>query len=153
MPLLAVTGNGNVAEHICANCGNERSIPKGQWRPDADGHFTSPPCTCGAQETFLWHDWVMESSRVKQVPVLDEDGKPRKVFDPTKGKEVEVTETETETFMDPEHFGAEQQVLIGELAQALGLQRAKRGNGKRAYPHPPKRPSKDRVKERLNRGE
>lgn len=150
MPLLAVSANGNQADHWCGKCGNERAIPKGQWILDGAGTFTSPPCSiCGAQETFLWHDWVYQSERRRVVPVRDEDGNPRRARDPETREEANVTTVETEVVMDPEHFGAEQEVLIGEVCQALGLSRQRRGNGEHAYPTPPKRPTKERVRERF----
>lgn len=154
MPLLDAHSTNGSATFICAACGHERTIPKGRWvLSDEDpAVFTSPPCPqpCGAQETLFWHDWVFESSRTKPVPVKD-NGKPRKVFDHTQGKEVEVTQTETETYMDDEHFGAQQMVLIGRVGKALQRKQAKRSNGKVRYDREPKAPDPDEVGEHVPR--
>jgi hypothetical protein len=58
MPLLSATGG--VADHICAACGAETHYTSADWiYDDADpGAFSTPPCSCGAVESFSWHDWT-----------------------------------------------------------------------------------------------
>jgi hypothetical protein len=134
MALLDADNRGK-AVHVCDNCGNQTEVKKSEWIVDEDT-FTTPPCPCRAQTTYQWHDAVMESTFEKRVPVLDEDGNPRKVFDGL--RMVEVTQTERWTEPDPDHPGARMQVLAERIARALGCKQQKRGSGKLKYPRVPK---------------
>lgn len=117
MPLLTATGG--VADHVCANCGNERHLVSSDWyfSEEAgadDSVFTTPPCSCGSTESFSWHNWTY----------MNEGG-------------------------DPDHarFGAQQMVLIERVAQALGRKkRTLPDKTTKPYPQAPTAPTQNEVR-------
>lgn len=118
MPLLGV--NGAAGDYVCLGCGNERTLPHARLGiSDSDSStFTTPPCpTCGAVETFTWHDWVYLSRGLGGRPTAD-----------------------------PAHFGARQMVLVAQVAQAAGRTRRRHPNQRASYPEPPQPHAPDEVR-------
>jgi hypothetical protein len=142
--LLSASAQGNAATIMCLGCGVERRITKAQWITDEGdlSVFTSPPCVCGTQTTFCWHDEIYVSRReVREVIGMTKD-----IDDPT--KDVEQVAVQVETFPDHEHHNARQMAGIATIAQALGRKQRKlperRPTGK--YAQEPKPPDSDSVK-------
>jgi len=119
MPIL--TANG---DHLCGVCGNERRIKQAEWLTDPIDPtvFTSPPCDCGAQETFCWHDTVYMSrkSEEREVPPEHPGG-------PIRTMRLEWEEP------DPDAYDARHMVQVGKVAQALGLERRQLRDNDHAY--------------------
>lgn len=121
MPLLDT--DGSTATVVCASCENEWSVSPADWTPAEDGStFGASPCpSCGAQEWFAWSDWVYVSS--------------------VGGRRAPRAEP------DPNHFGAQQMVLIERVARATGRQQVRTDKpAGRAYPRAPRAPRADEVR-------
>jgi hypothetical protein len=126
---------------MCLNCGQERAIPQSDWiKSESDPTiFGAPPCPCGAQEWFCWHDDVeMEQViELRSFPPEVEGGEERKI-------------TVIYEAPAPESYEALHTVLIGELAADLGVKQKKvKPSGKPSYPDTakPKKASPDRMRE------
>lgn len=124
MPIL--TANG---DHLCAECGRERRIKQNEWLTDPIDPtvFTSPPCPCGAQETFCWHDTVYTSRKSEEREVPPEH--------PNGPKRTMVLEWEEP---DPDTYDARHMVQVGKVALSLGLKRRQLHNNGHAYPKEPR---------------
>lgn len=134
MPLLTATGG--VADHVCANCGNERHLTSGDWivAEGDDSVFSTPPCTCGATESFSWHNWVYVTH-----PKRPRDLPPEERFDHSPKP-------------DHTHHGAEQMVLIERVATALGRKQAKHADKtKQRYKQAPSAPTQAKVREMVKK--
>lgn len=136
MPLVGKT------LHVCLNCGNERTLTPSDWiLDDIDPTvFTSPLCTCGAQETFCWHDDVVMDQVVDQrvFPPEVEGGPERRVL---------------VSYMvdDPEHYEALHMTLIGEVASDLGLKQKKvKSLDKPSYSKAPRKPSAKEMRSKVS---
>lgn len=101
---------------VCVGCEKERAIADDEWLlSDADPTvFTSPPCTCGNQETFCWHD------DIELMTVLEKrDLPPTMLSSPDQSVVVSWVEP------NPNGFHAKHMVSIEKVAKKLGRKQKK----------------------------